>query len=385
MNKDLERSHPGFVRVEEAPNVVLDQKHSGVVESKSVNDFIANKNTSNIIPNFFKRRYDDRCNSLVSNNNVFLTSQKLSLEIGDKSHTDCVSSNGSIRAVAPPFQPRGSLLTESSIQSTIRGLHLQFGFEQDLPVAFNMNECGNPTKDLNIDDIKDLNIDDLVFHARHPPKLLRSTASISPLPHHNEIELHKYPPSPFGGVAHPQMGDSPLRQKLSDVRLGPTHSPCLTNIESFVGKDDYIYYVRFKRTTRMHVLHPSAPLNIGVGDFVRVEADRGEDLGVVQTKVHVSEYRPEDPRTAGYRGRGFCSSHNEIKWLYRLATTTERLQIRDKVIEEQEALHVISSKIAQRHLPMEVIDAEVGNSIEGDGSTPFPLLVPRAVSGSLTS
>lgn len=39
------------------------------------------------------------------------------------------------------------------------------------------------------------------------------------------------------------------------------------------------------------------------GDFVKVEADRGEDLGVVCGKIACSDFREEKP-TAGYRGRG---------------------------------------------------------------------------------
>jgi uncharacterized protein YajQ (UPF0234 family) len=39
------------------------------------------------------------------------------------------------------------------------------------------------------------------------------------------------------------------------------------------------------------------------GDFVKVEADRGEDLGIVCGKIASSDFREERP-TAGYRGRG---------------------------------------------------------------------------------
>ena len=121
--------------------------------------------------------------------------------------------------------------------------------------------------------------------------------------------------------------------------------------------DDKVYQVRFKRASRNFSLHQLAPRDINVGDFVRVEADRGEDLGVVQT-ITPLEHFIEETLTAGYRGRGFSSGVGERKWLYRLATTTERLQIRDKVEDEQVALQVINRKISERGLPMRILDAE---------------------------
>ncbi len=40
------------------------------------------------------------------------------------------------------------------------------------------------------------------------------------------------------------------------------------------------------------------------GDFVKVDADRGEDLGIVCGKISCSDFKEEKP-TAGFRGRGF--------------------------------------------------------------------------------
>lgn len=87
-----------------------------------------------------------------------------------------------------------------------------------------------------------------------------------------------------------------------------------------------------------------------------MEADRGEDLGVVlgtfsslhnrryskkflsSARIPVKDFKETIP-TAGYRGRGFFSGHNEIKWLLRTATVIERLLIRDKVQDEEEGLY----------------------------------------------
>ena len=62
----------------------------------------------------------------------------------------------------------------------------------------------------------------------------------------------------------------------------------------------YTKQVHFKRAHRNFLLSPSAPRNILPGDFVKVEADRGEDLGVVVSKSLVEDFVEFVP-TAGYR------------------------------------------------------------------------------------
>ena len=115
--------------------------------------------------------------------------------------------------------------------------------------------------------------------------------------------------------------------------------------------------VRFKRAHRNFVLHPAAPLGIMPGDFVKVEADRGEDLGVVQNKISIAQFF-EDIPTAGYRGRGYQSGQGERKWVYRLATVSERLQLHEKVEDEESALAVIRQMVHDRALPMLILDCE---------------------------
>ena len=122
--------------------------------------------------------------------------------------------------------------------------------------------------------------------------------------------------------------------------------------------DGFVYVVQFKRSYRPFLLSPYAPRNIEKGDFVVVEADRGEDLGVVREKVVASEYE-EDKHTAGHRGRGFAVSANgENKCLLRIATLEERALIQDKVVEEEITLQVCREKALERGLPMTIVDAE---------------------------
>ncbi len=82
-----------------------------------------------------------------------------------------------------------------------------------------------------------------------------------------------------------------------------------------------------------------APRSIKPGDFVKVEADRGEDLGVVVSKVLAKDFHEYVP-TAGYRGRGFSSGQGDKKLLLRVATNQERLSLMEKVRDEEKALEV---------------------------------------------
>ena len=75
------------------------------------------------------------------------------------------------------------------------------------------------------------------------------------------------------------------------------------------------------------------------GDFVKVEADRGEDMGIVLNKSMVCDFEEVMP-TAGYRGRGFSSGQGEKKYLFRLATAEERAALVTKVEDEERALEV---------------------------------------------
>lgn len=103
--------------------------------------------------------------------------------------------------------------------------------------------------------------------------------------------------------------------------------------------DGFIYLVRFKRAHRSFVLSSSAPRCIQPGMFVKVEADRGEDLGILLAKIPVHCYEEEIP-TAGYRGRGFSSGTGDRKFIIRLATSQEKAQLHDKVRDEEKVLQV---------------------------------------------
>ena len=97
--------------------------------------------------------------------------------------------------------------------------------------------------------------------------------------------------------------------------------------------------MHFKRAHRNFLLSPSAPRNILPGDFVKVEADRGEDLGIVVSKSLVEDFVEFVP-TAGYRGRGYSAGLGEKKYILRFATGEERMLLRNKVEDEERTLQV---------------------------------------------
>lgn len=121
--------------------------------------------------------------------------------------------------------------------------------------------------------------------------------------------------------------------------------------------DGYVYQVHFKRAHRNFVVATSSLLMVKVGDFVKVEADRGEDMGIVVSKVPTQNFQEFIP-TAGYRGRGFGSGQGEKKCILRLCGENERHQLLDKVRDEERSLRVIREKVLERGLPMVILDAE---------------------------
>ncbi|CAM9227139.1 unnamed protein product, partial [Hapterophycus canaliculatus] len=176
--------------------------------------------------------------------------------------------------------------------------------------------------------------------------------------------------------------------------------------------DMLVYEIRFKRAIRTFLPDENMdPISTSCGVLVKVEADRGEDLGIVHRSLHLSEYlhaqneerkakaakiaenggggggsgggseskkkrgkakkakvstrkngakrrqqnqnqsKPEDPQEKPCPVRA-------IKRILRRATAKERQQLQDKNQEEADVLSVCHHKVRQRSLPMKIVDAE---------------------------
>ncbi|OQR92503.1 hypothetical protein ACHHYP_03643 [Achlya hypogyna] len=108
------------------------------------------------------------------------------------------------------------------------------------------------------------------------------------------------------------------------------------------------YEVQFKRC-RKDVFSGLAGFKLG--DYVKVEGDRGEDVGHV---INLST----DLKTFKSAVDGEGKEASPMKRIMRLASEAELTLLREQHKEEQEVLQVCRSKVRQRMLPMNVIDAE---------------------------
>ena len=129
-----------------------------------------------------------------------------------------------------------------------------------------------------------------------------------------------------------------------------------------------VYNVKFKRTQRSFVMGPRINRDLKIGTYVKVEADRGEDLGIVVGKIPSEKYNLSTrssfrggmgemgiiPPPSGLGAAGVA----DLKRIIRLATHDEVSLLGMKREEEEELLKVCRGKVRQRGLPMHVVDAE---------------------------
>jgi len=131
-----------------------------------------------------------------------------------------------------------------------------------------------------------------------------------------------------------------------------------------------LFIVEFKagRTDLFYCTDPS--VDVRKGDLVIVEADRGKDLGKIVndtiTKQEVEDfqrqqvdigYNDQVPTTPGGQP---ASGKRDInpKRIYAKATATDAQLLVSKMQDEVKALQLCQTKVRQKKLPMEVIDAE---------------------------
>lgn len=121
-----------------------------------------------------------------------------------------------------------------------------------------------------------------------------------------------------------------------------------------------IYTVKFKRSQRNFILSPHIQGDIKIGTHVKVEADRGQDLGVVLSRVPIEKFNLGS-RGARYGNNDIPMSSTgmpEMKRIVNVATSEEITLLQVKNEEEDELLKICRGKTSQRGLPMNVVDAE---------------------------
>lgn len=129
-----------------------------------------------------------------------------------------------------------------------------------------------------------------------------------------------------------------------------------------------VYNIKFKRSQRNFIAGPRINRDLDIGCYVKVEADRGEDLGIVVGKMSAEKFnasagrasfRPpsSNPTDLGASGTTpTCAA--DLKRVIRMATHDEVNLLTIKREEEDELLRICRTKVRQRALPMNVVDAE---------------------------
>lgn len=128
-----------------------------------------------------------------------------------------------------------------------------------------------------------------------------------------------------------------------------------------------IYNVKFKRSQRNFVVGQRVTREIKIGCYVKVEADRGEDLGIVMSIVPIEKFlaanrnrsMTEDSTASGEMAAPSNAVNiGDMKRIMRVATHDEITLLEVKREEEEELLKICYTKVRQRGLPMSVVDAE---------------------------
>jgi hypothetical protein len=121
--------------------------------------------------------------------------------------------------------------------------------------------------------------------------------------------------------------------------------------------EGYTYQVHFKRSHRYYVLHPSiSHLKVHTGDYVKVEADRGEDLGVVG-EVSPSEKFWAIKYASSINKMG--NNKNVLKCILRMAHPKECRELIVKTTDEATVTQICREILQTTHpLPINIVDAE---------------------------
>jgi PSP1 C-terminal conserved region len=174
-------------------------------------------------------------------------------------------------------------------------------------------------------------------------------------------------------------GSTYLHDGNSFSRSLPQTAPARNPVETFVNSTHHsiqssprlVYAIKFKRTQRSFIPGPRVVGDLKIGCYVKVEADRGEDLGIVMNKMTMDKFCSVGGRT-GFRVTGSAAIGNDmgmlpasnpinladLKHVIRLATQDEVSLLSAKRGEEEELLRICREKVEQRALPMYVVDAE---------------------------
>jgi len=198
-----------------------------------------------------------------------------------------------------------------------------------------------------------------------------SLATTQPLPHAasssaayrhlsdalDHLKLDEFRKAQYGGLAADDVDEyfdpEHRRKSIADIGKGVPLST--------VPNSTPLYIVEFKagRSDLFYAGDAVATL-VKKGDLVIVEADRGKDLGKVVndsiTPIQVQQLQQQQAEIMPELHRNNRELHP--KQIYRLSQPGEVAMLVNKSQDELKALQMCQSKVRQKHLPMEVVDAE---------------------------
>lgn len=129
-----------------------------------------------------------------------------------------------------------------------------------------------------------------------------------------------------------------------------------------------LYTVKLKRNQRTFVLGPRIKSKLVTGTYVKVEADRGEDLGIVIGEASPDSLETPSRRASYGAGAGGFEpprhnnsgreSRDQPKKILRLATREEVALLATRRQEEDEMHQLCVQKVRERGLDMRIVDAE---------------------------
>lgn len=115
-----------------------------------------------------------------------------------------------------------------------------------------------------------------------------------------------------------------------------------------------VYTVKFKRSQKNFFLSENIRGDIKIGSYVKVEADRGEDLGIILSRIPIEKFNPG----ARLNTPNMDIPDLQLKRITALASESDIALLGLKEEEEAELLKICRNKTLQRGLPMNVVDAE---------------------------
>jgi hypothetical protein len=175
---------------------------------------------------------------------------------------------------------------------------------------------------------------------------------------------HQHPPpkqqqqrSQYVGSGSAAMDGIVARANLC-IQQGQHHQQTSVINQQSPTASGFVYQVFFKRSHKYFVLnHNSSHLTIQTGDYVKVEADRGEDLGVVGKLVPAERFWAI--RYASSMRKMQIAAKQVLKCVIRFAYPEERNQLVVKTTDEATVTAICRQILVTTHpLPITIVDSE---------------------------